>query len=817
MKVVRSVPQMFHRRLLLLGALLVPPFGLVAAQMVNLSVGHRDEHLSALKSRLVRESWTPTVRGRILDRKGRVLAEDKPSFSVRVDYKVLSGSWARSTASRQASRYASHAWGALSQSEREALIKPIQEALDDHAARAIDEVSIVCGRTPVSVAERVSEIVGRVSALHDRMVSVWISDELARLAQSGKAITEERRERVTREKSAKVIREETQPHTLMSGVHDKAGFEVLSLLDDELTLGVDLPGGTHSFSVPRFPGFSVADSGTREYPYESMVVDVDMGTFPTPLRSEASTSVTVNGVATHMLGWMREKHYKEDVDARAALVKSDDGFRRRVTTNNGRAVVLGDGTPFERDRGAYQDGDRVGATGVEASLESALRGLRGLTVRRVDTGESLVLDQAPGQDARLTIDIALQARVQAAMTPELGLAVVQEWNADPANLEMMPVGTPIDGAAVVIEIDTGDILAMVTTPTFTRERYLSEFSYLVNDQLHMPLINRCVAKSYTPGSIVKALILSGAVTRGVLGPNDGIECNGHLYPSRTDAFRCWIYKRAGVTHSAEFGGALRAPDALMVSCNIFFFTLGQRLGVRGVVDTYRQFGVGTPWNLGVGVEHIGTLGRNMDGSDLIPGDAIQMGIGQGPVDWTPLHAADAYATLARGGVRVMPHVVADAAPEPVVLDISGEAVRLAMEGLWRSVNERKGTGNHLTINGKQEPTFNVPGVRVWGKTGTADAGIHPVDPDGAGPLESEELRLGDHSWFVVLAGNDVGAQSRPEYAIAVVMDHAGSGGRVSGPICNQVIAALVREGYLGSGQASMTGRSESIARTDAPP
>ncbi len=236
----------------------------------------------------------------------------------------------------------------------------------------------------------------------------------------------------------------------------------------------------------------------------------------------------------------------------------------------------------------------------------------------------------------------------------------------------------------------------------------------------------------------------------------------------------------------------------MVSCNIFFFTLGRRLGVEGIVDTYRKFGVGETFDLwgevSGGPAFAGLLGRDRLGSGLSLGDAIQMGIGQGPVAWTPLHAANAYAALARGnGVRLSPRLIEGVPrPEPVDLGFDPTGVSMAMRGLEMAVRERRGTGHHLTIEGRQEPMFNAEGVQVWGKTGTATSSpVRARDPDGEGAARGEILQEGDHSWFVILVGRD-----RPRYVISVVMDFAGSGGKVSGPIANQIIHALIAEGYL---------------------
>src|SRR5437899_1104902 len=165
-----------------------------------------------------------------------------------------------------------------------------------------------------------------------------------------------------------------------------------------------------------------------------------------------------------------------------------------------------------------------------------------------------------------------------------------------------------------------------------------------------------------------------------------------------------------------------------------------------------------------------------------------MGIGQGPVAWTPLHAAAAYATLARGGIKIAPRlIIGEKRPEPVDINLDPAAVAEALEGLNRAVNEHEGTGNHLTMEGGvEEPIFNATGIKIWGKTGTAAASPLIGDPDGEGPRGREILEAGDHSWFVIMVG-----KHEPRYVISVVTDFGGSGGKVSGPICNQIIYALM--------------------------
>jgi penicillin-binding protein 2 len=320
-----------------------------------------------------------------------------------------------------------------------------------------------------------------------------------------------------------------------------------------------------------------------------------------------------------------------------------------------------------------------------------------------------------------------------------------------------------------------------------------------------------MGKPYQPGSVVKALILCGAIKQGVYAPGERIRDTGHFFPNQPTIFRSWIYKQYGITHSDQLGRDPDDIDAMMVSGNVFFFTLADRLGARRIAEVYREFGLGEPFGLGLGGEWPGSIGgltnRVFDGSDLQRQDAILLGIGQGPITWTPLHAADAYATIARGGVRIVPRLVSEDGQAPRVHDLRlpARAVRNTLEGLRKSVTDWDfGTGTRITIDGVQERIFNAPGVTVWGKTGTADASPVMWDADGPdGPLPAVAVRSGDHSWFVLLVGNEGEA---PRFAISVVVDFGGSGGRVSGPIANQIIHALIQEGYLkGSSRAAAGG------------
>ncbi|MFN0133885.1 MAG: penicillin-binding transpeptidase domain-containing protein [Phycisphaerales bacterium] len=828
MPAARDPMSMFHRRLLLVGAGMVGGFLVLGGQVWRLAAVQGEEHRHAAESKLVDLSWERAARGRILDRKDRVIAQDRPSFSVCVEYRVLSGQWALRQAAEAARQVDRAAWRAMSAEQRQQRIDVLAPAFQEHVERMWERLASETGTPPDVLARSRDKIVGRVSTLAASIFDRRVSRDLDGRLSAGLEITEEAEARIVGANSGDVA-EQRSPHVVLEAIPDAAGFELKRLARAGVEIRV--PGIDRPVTVPMMPGLTVVDAGSREYPFERVTVEVDASSLPGPLKAERKVPVTVEGVAYHVIGRTSAGANADTevmVDGKAGRTLGHRARRaRRVDAESpayeaafaDRALTPEGwgGLPTRVDRGRYEDTDAAGIGGVEESQEERLRGLRGVEVERLETGERVTLEPMSGQDVHLTLDVMLQARIQAIMSPDLGLAVAQRWQRPEQVSEnpSVPDGSPLNGAAVVIEIDTGDILAMVSSPSMPR-RLLREspsavFGDPMNAMVAVPWLDRTVGRPYPPGSIVKAILLNAAVKLGESNLDAPIDCTGHLYPNKPDQFRCWIFKdeRFQTTHTARLGHALSAREALMVSCNIYFFTIGQRLGPTGIVQAYSMFGVGQPWNLGVGTEVVGILGPRGNPAGIGIGDATQMGIGQGPVAWTPLHAADAYATLGRGGVRIAPRVIAGASPEPVNLELDPRAVRAALDGLDAAVNEESGTGHHVDVAGERLVHFaGMPGLKVWGKTGTAQAPrilVKRDDPMGKPlfdqaiadpglPESTRVLREGDHSWFVVLVGE--AADGRPRYAISVMMEYAGSGGRVSGPIVAQIIRALKVEGYL---------------------
>lgn len=805
---------MFVRRLLLLLVFIAAAFAGLGVRVADLTVAQGQALRAKAEERLVTRRWTMAVRGKIMDRKDRVLAQDRPGYDAAIEYDVLTGDWARLTANKAARRLLKNDWPDLSREQRRAATDRLVPAYQQHLEQSWTVLARAAGLEREEIDQRRTQIVTDIEALARAIVQKRLDEGYDKLAAMDDEVTSDM-VRAIDKTALRPIKEMQQSHVIIPRMPDEVGFAVQVLAGDEveLTVGTDSAGLPLIDRVPAVPGLSVIDAGAREYPLDEITVSIDRTTLPGPLKGKGTKDVTVRGVGTHVIGWMRDRVYREDLQDRLDKLRTDATFRDRVMTVGGI------------DRGEYREQDRVGHAGIEAAREYDLRGLRGLRTRQLDTGDVSVMAATPGRDVRLTMDAQLQARVLAAMSPEAGLAVVQPWHqidqtigadGQPIKHPLKP-GQPINGAAVVLDVDSGDILAMVSTPSFSHDDIRNRPEMILQDAVNTPYVNRCINRSYPPGSIAKALILASATTRGNYEVGQRIACTGHLIPSEPNKYRCWIYKRFGRTHSDYLGHDLDGSEAIMVSCNIFFFTLGRRLGVEGITQTFREFGVGQRWGLGIGPEYAGVIGANNDGSDLNIADATQMGIGQGPVAWTPLHAADAYATIARGGTRVTPRIVQGAIrPDPVDLGLNSAGVSEVLRGLGYSVMDERGTGNHLQFNGRNELIFDQPDIWIWGKTGTATAprlrvkseDLEPADLDdrtimvdaapgqvGSTPSKPEMVTVaeGDHSWFVILVGRK---GDRPKYAIAVLTEYAGSGGKVSGPIANQIVHALVAEGYL---------------------
>lgn len=771
MRINKLIPSMYQRRLLLLGGMFALVVLAPAAQVFRLTVVKGEQFRDKAEQKLVTQQWLPTVRGRVLDRHGRVLAFDRATFDIAFDYAVINGDWVYKQAARKARKLEGAKWNELSPEQRDQKIIAVVPEFRSRVESMWDRVCIVAGVSRSDLNEMLVEVRKQVDSLAMRVAEQNRRNKEAELREKAARGAEQVIIVETADVRKQLV-EEAIPQVVLRGMPESVGFAFMRLAEEDAR-------AEKAGDEAQFPGLKVFNSGRREYPLETMNVEVDRSHFPPPLRSSDPQIVQVQGVATHLLGWMRDGITADDLKAR-------DERRKAAGIE-----------PPKPDRQRYFATDSTGAAGIEAGAEDTLRGLRGLQVRHLDTGEVENLVAEPGRDVQLTIDVELQARLHALFSAELGLTVVRDWHrprrrpdAPPPKFAEIPLGTPLNGAAVVIDVDSGDILAMVSHPTFPRAPHGGPMAEVWKDELNQPFINRAVNKSYMPGSIVKPLILSGAATMQRIGVHDRIECNGKYFPQLESGYQCWAFKQFQNTH-----GPLDGAEAIQHSCNIYFYELGNRLGPRGIWEWFQRFGVGATgnkrWNLGIGEEFAGVV---KPAASAQQNEAVLMGIGQGPISWTPLHAADAYATLARAGTRIVPRIRADAPLRTEDLALDRSAVELALQGLQWSAAREGGTTYRVYYDmpdGSRVPEriFNIPGITVWAKSGTADVAPFKADLNFDGNIESFD---GDHAWCVFLCGDG----DRPRYAVAVVVDHGGSGGKVAGPVAAQIIHALIAEEYL---------------------
>ncbi|MFG0250724.1 MAG: peptidoglycan D,D-transpeptidase FtsI family protein [Phycisphaeraceae bacterium JB051] len=757
----RLVPSMFHRRLLLLVLMMIGGGTVLTLRMSYMTLVQASQWQDLAEQRLVRRQIIPTVRGRILDRQGRVLATDAPAYDVAVHYEVISDQWPYKMARRQARSEHRSQWYDLSKAQREAFIKECMPTYQTQQDQMWQLLAALGNVDPMQITEAKAGVLAKVARLKSYLWSRWRQKR-----------EEETGEQVSLADVATDIMEERDFHSVVFAITPPNRLQLQKLLTEALVNDQSI-----------WNKVRLVDSTKRSYPLDEMSITLDRSHFPTPLQGgkQPMVDIDVSGVGTHLIGNIR-RLWKQD-KLPPFWEKDDDG--NTVPNFAG-----------------YQHGDKIGAWGIEKEMEDALRGERGQRKVNLETGDVQMREPVPGQDVKLTVDIQLQARIQALMSRDqrVGLMRQQFWHAKDMNESEM--GRPLNGAAVVLEVNTGQVLAAVSVPGYSRKDLKEKpMSFWRSNwaKTNQPLIYRPIAMSYPPGSTMKPIILAAAYSAGVHQLGHAITCDGALDMDHPTRNRCWIFKQNSIGH-----GPLIGHEAICVSCNVFFYTIGQKFGLEKLTRWYGMLGIGQPTNCGLTPEHAGYLPKldakgHIANSKLGIQDAIQMGIGQGPVEWTPLQCANVYSTLARNGLSLQPTFVLSPAnlqeSHQIKLDAAGR--KDVLRGMYESVNDRRGSSNHLVkLNG--EKVFNIPDVTIRGKTGTATPPARWIDDNNDSKIQSYEVTksedLGDHAWFVGMVYRK--NESTPAFIVAVVVEYAGSGGAVSGPIANQIFWALRQEGYL---------------------
>jgi len=473
-------------------------------------------------------------------------------------------------------------------------------------------------------------------------------------------------------------------------------------------------------------------------------------------------------LAAHALGYVAE------IDAEALAKVRPEGYDGLAAEERQKVNPLG-----------YEAGDAVGATGVERAWESYLRGQRGWEKRVVDargryrTGpeaERLIdaparQEPIPGRDLRLTIDVELVQAIERAMRGQLA------------------------GAAVVVDVRTGRLLALYSKPDFDpndlsggggRARLRETFAKLYADPLR-PMLDKAMSGAFQPGSTFKPFSALAALEDKLLDPEDRERCDGYLYFGRR------------VFHCTHVHGKVNMHDAIAESCNLYFWKLAETVGMDRIAKIATAFGLGTKTGIGVNPEAPGRIptrswyALRYRGQFRI-GFTLNTAIGQGATLVTPLQLALAYAALGNGGTLYLPQLVraVETSDGSVAQDfpprvrqkaqMKVENVARVNEALAAVVNEPKGTA-YPVRDGFLE---------ISGKTGTAQNNSRPdgeMDPKKAWYFER------DHAWFASFFPSRA-----PEIAVVVLVEHGGSGPTIAAPIAIQIIRDYNRLAALRAGR-----------------
>lgn len=423
---------------------------------------------------------------------------------------------------------------------------------------------------------------------------------------------------------------------------------------------------------------------------------------------------------------------------------------------------IGEVSEDELNSKGYEDynlGDYIGKNGIERSFEDDLHGSDGGRQLEVDARGRVLrtiseTNPTVGNSVVLTIDASIQKKAEQAFGDQAG-------------------------AAVAMDVNSGEILAFVSNPGFDPSLFSGKMppdiwkQYL--EDKRRPLENKALTGQYPPGSTFKIITALAGLENNKVNETTSVTCSGS-YKVGTSTFRCWNRKGHGTTNLKK---------SLRESCDVYYYQLGENLGVDLIAATARKFMLGDPLGIGLKNEKSGLIPttewkKKRYGKRWIYGETMPVAIGQGYVLMTPIQLASMVSTVASEGTIYRPMLVkrivdADGktlrefAPEKIgSTGISAENFRLIKQGLFAVVNESGGTGW----------AARVGEVKVAGKTGTSQV-VKLRDSKKSTPYQFR-----DHALFVAFAPFE-----NPQIAVSVVVEHGEHGGSAAGPIAGKIIQA----------------------------
>ena len=414
---------------------------------------------------------------------------------------------------------------------------------------------------------------------------------------------------------------------------------------------------------------------------------------------------------------------------------------------------------------------RIGKNGVEKIYDLVLRGKAGNSQVEVNAFGRIIRELErhegqPGDDLVLTLDAGLQRYVSARIAEK-------------------------SASAVVLDIHTGDVLALASSPSydpnlFTKGISSKDWNALLNNP-KKPLISKAISGQYPPGSTFKMMVALAALEGGIAGRTHEVTCKGEVeLGNRT--FHCW--KRGG-------HGTMRMVEALEQSCDVYFYDVALRVGINRIAKMARRFGLGEKSDIDLHGEQPGLVpDRDWKSANFETGwqkgETLVAGIGQGFMLATPLQLAVMTARIASGGVAVTPHLSrralqrtpeegAEPGPDFASMGLSPAALAVVVEGMKRVVNGSRGTARKARII--------EPELAMAGKSGTSQVRNISKAERRSGLLKNYQRpwEERDHALFVAFA-----PIHDPRYSIAIVVEHGGGGSSVAAPIARDILRETQR-------------------------
>lgn len=406
---------------------------------------------------------------------------------------------------------------------------------------------------------------------------------------------------------------------------------------------------------------------------------------------------------------------------------------------------------IDKDQNLNILGANIGKFGIEQYFDLTLRGDVGVKQHEVNASRRFVRvidDKKPkiGKSLYLTIDYKLQMEV---------FNIMKDVR---------------KGAAIIIDVETGAVLAMVSNPSFDPNIFTQKIDKDDWQKIALnkdnPLINRAISGLYSPGSTFKMVVAMAALKENIINDNSEFYCHG-FHDIKGRRFHCWKWRTGG-------HGNVNLCQAIEKSCDVFFYKVSEKLGPNKIIDMAKNIGIGSK----TGIQLINEKNGNLPNISLQwkkegTGQALNLSIGQGSVLMTPIQMACLAATIGTGKI-IKPTLCSLTKNVFDNLQISNKHINLIKKGMKDAVNSGYGTA---TLAKNQI-------IEIAGKTGSTQVVAITNEERKRGKLNERPYEYRDHAMFIGYAPAD-----KPKFAVAVIVEHGGSGGKVAAPIAKEILIA----------------------------